>query len=275
MSEHGAKLPAKLLALKNMWCPNNGSSTPLHRAYPGVAPDDRRRLDFVIFFHDSFRATSAVPVQAANERCLRGAAGSGRSQSRGLHPTGACLAHQAAAAVPVAHNGAAGSPRRPSPPRLRCLRSDEQLRSFVLRRNPRLPAYSRWPPRPRCRYAGGGRACRGAPTQSRALPGVDPRRASTVVLAAEVGGRWSDECQQFLLPYSGRTTVWSPLLRDATLVSPLTRAGPTSARPHRMAQSCAPPGGANTPPTLSSLTGARKPSACSAARWVGGGAPMQ
>ena len=33
-----------------------------------------------------------------------------------------------AAAVAVTHNSAAGSPRRPSPPRLRCLRSNERRR---------------------------------------------------------------------------------------------------------------------------------------------------
>ena len=57
----------------------------------------------------------------------------------------------------------------------------------------------------------------------------------------------------------GRASGWSVAKDyDATLVS----------EPHhRMELFCAPPSGASTPPTLSSLHVAREPWACSAAKW--------
>ena len=66
----------------------------------------------------------------------------------------------------------------------------------MLRRYARLPSDSDWSARPRGR--GGGRACYGAQAQGRTVPGADARASALVVVAAEVGGRWSDECQQFL-----------------------------------------------------------------------------
>ena len=63
---------------------------------------------------------------------------------------------------------------------------------------------------------------------------------------------------------------------DATLVSPLTR--DDEPHPGPAAQDelcCTPPSGASRTPTPSSQQGARKASACSAAKWVGGGTQMQ
>ena len=84
-------------------------------------------------------------------------------------------------------------PRRPSPPRLRCLRSNEQRRSFVLRRNSRLPLYSRWPPREGVALVA---ARRRKVARYPELTRGGPQRL--VVRTAEVGGHWSDACQQFL-----------------------------------------------------------------------------
>ena len=100
------------------------------------------------------------------------------------------------------------------------LRSHEPRRSLVLRRNPRLPPYSRRPPRPRCRLAGGSRACRGAPTQSRALPGVDPRRASTT--------------------RSPRCRSRGPLERRVPAVPPYPTPAPCPTRPTTLARLCSP-----------------------------------
>ena len=79
---------------------------------------------------------------------------------------------------------------------------------------------SRWPPRPRCRCAGGGRACRGAPTQSRALPGVDPRRASTT--------------------RSPRCRSRGPLERRVPAVPPYPTPASCPTRPTTLARRCSP-----------------------------------
>jgi len=78
----------------------------------------------------------------------------------------------------VPQHCAASPRRRPSPPRLRCLWGDHEWRGFVLRRNACPPTYPRWPTRLGGRHTGGSRACCSAPTQSRAIPGAHPRRAS-------------------------------------------------------------------------------------------------
>ena len=68
--------------------------------------------------------------------------------------------------------------------------------------------------RPRCRCAGGSRACRGAPTQSRALPGADPRRAS-----------------QRLVISSPRCRSRGPLERRVPAVPPYPIPAPCPTRP--------------------------------------------
>ena len=85
---------------------------------------------------------------------------------------------------------------------------------------PRLPPYSRWPPRPQCRQAGGSRACRGAPTQSRTPPGVDPRRASTT--------------------RGPRCRSRGPLERRVPAVPPYLTPAPCPTRPTTLARLCSP-----------------------------------
>ena len=80
-----------------------------------------------------------------------------------------------AAAVAVAHNSAAGPPRRPSPPRLRCLRSHEPRRSLVLRRNPRLPPYKGG-----CSRVGHPAGLLGRHRRGRGMPRSKPWRTGTV-----------------------------------------------------------------------------------------------
>ena len=74
--------------------------------------------------------------------------------------------------------------------------------------------------RPRCRRAGGSRACRGAPTQSRALPGADPRRASTT--------------------RGSRCRSRGPLERRVPAVPPCPTPAPCPTRPTTLARLCSP-----------------------------------
>ena len=80
--------------------------------------------------------------------------------------------------------------------------------------------YSRWPSRPRCRCAGGSRACRRAPSQSRALPGSDPRRAATTS--------------------SPRCRSRGPLARKVPAVPPYPTPAPCPTRPTTLARRCSP-----------------------------------
>ena len=89
-------------------------------------------------------------------------------------------------------HSAPGSRRRPSPPRLRRLRSNGEALCCDKPSCP--PFYSRWPPCPRCLRAGGVAlvaARQRKVMQSRAPLGVDPRMASTDRIPR-------GECQQFL-----------------------------------------------------------------------------
>ena len=94
----------------------------------------------------------------------------------------------------VAHNSAAGSPRRPSPPRLSAQRATAKLCAATQPSSPPLLAlvFGADAQEGVALVAARRRKVARYPELTRGGP------QRLVVFAAEVWGRWSDECQQFL-----------------------------------------------------------------------------